>query len=141
MEESLRKLTEDEKQKVISVLNDFFSEYFHEEPCKSGYITEYDVLMKEKEEEFKLRFLEDNESSEIDIILKMCDEYLEEKENPQKKVFGAAFGLIMQYDMWLNECPFWPTNNPKLWKKWERLKKKKVKKEKNNNNGVRRSCT
>ena len=32
------------------------------------------------------------------------------------------------YDMWINECFFWPTNNPELWNKWDELKKIKVKK-------------
>jgi hypothetical protein len=34
------------------------------------------------------------------------------------------------YDMWLNECSFWPTNNPELWKEWDKLKEIKVKKNK-----------
>ena len=30
------------------------------------------------------------------------------------------------YDMFINECSFWPTNNPELWNKWGKLQKKKV---------------
>lgn len=121
----LMKLTEEQKDKIRNVIEDFSKEYFTNEPSNSKYITEYDLLMKRKEEEWKLSLLEDNESYQIEALLEMCDEYIEEKKNP--KGFGVDFGLIMMFDMWLNECSFWPTNNPKLWKEWEKLKKIKVK--------------
>jgi len=124
-EKIIRKLTEEERQKVNYVLNDFFSIY-KEEPSDPEYITEYDILMELKEDEFKLLFLNDNEPSRIDDIMEMCEKYIKEKEN-QEGFFGVEFGLIMEYDMWINECPFWPTNNPKLWKRWDKLKKIKVK--------------
>jgi len=121
-----RKLTNEEKQKVNYVLNDFF-DGIQEYPSDPKYITEYDILMEQKDNEFKLLFLKDNEPSKIDVIMDFCDQYIEEKKNPET-LFGVEFGLIVKYDMWINECSFWPTNNPELWEKWNKLKKKKVKK-------------
>ena len=124
MENSLRKLTEEERQKVIFVMNDFFEKNIPHEPSNPKYITEYDVLMKEKDEAFKQSFLKDNEPSEIASLMEICDNYI--KEENGEGFPATTFGLIMQYDMFINECPFWPTNNPKLWNKWAKLKKKKV---------------
>ena len=121
----LQKLTEEQKQKILSVLDDFSSIYFVDESPDAEYTTEYDILMKRKEEEWKLHFLEDNIPSEIDALLKMCDEYEEEKKTP--KIFGVEFGLIMNYDMWLNNSSVWPVMHNPEWKKWEKLKKRKIK--------------
>jgi hypothetical protein len=119
----MQKLTEEQKVKIIDFLNEvLFNE--EEEPSDPEYITEYDILMKNKEEEFKLYILN---SPNIESVIEMCDKHLEEKKNPQDKSFGSEFGLIMLYDMWINECSFWPTNNPELWDKWEKLKKIRVK--------------
>jgi len=118
-----RKLTDEEKEKIMYVLDHFIKTYLAEEPEDSEYVTEYDILIKKKEEEFKLSFLKDEIPSEINLLIERCDEYIEEEKNPNNKSFGAAFGFIMQYDMWINECSFWPTNNPELWKKWDELKK------------------
>ena len=115
----LRKLTNEEKQKVIFVVNDLFSEDIPEE------LTEYDLLMKQKLDEFTLKLLKDDEPSQIDSLLEMCEEYITEKKNEEASF--SAFGLLIMYDMWINECSFWPTNNPKLWKEWDELKKRKVK--------------
>ena len=49
---TIRKLTEEEKQKIIFVINDLLSEDIPEEP------TEYGVLMKQKLEEFTASFLQ-----------------------------------------------------------------------------------
>ena len=123
------KLTEEQKIKILSVINEvLFNE--PEEPSDPEYITEYDILMQKKEEEYKQYLLKDEESSQIEQLIEMCDEYLCEKENPQNRNFGSEFGLIMMYDMWINECSFWPTNNPELWDKWNELKKIKVKRKK-----------
>ena len=90
--------------------------------------------MKHKHEEFILELCKDNESDQIDAILEMCDDYISDDS-----FAGSGFGLIVMYDMWINECGFWPTNNPKLWKEWKKLKRKKINKEdmdlfrKNNN--------
>ena len=46
----LQKLTEEQKQKISSVLEDFSSIYFTDEFPDAEYITEYDILMKQKEE-------------------------------------------------------------------------------------------
>ena len=116
----IRKLTKEEEQKVIFVVNDLFSEEFPEDP------TEYDVLMKEKLDKFTLMLLNYDDPSEVDGLLETCEEYIDGMKNGTATF--AGFGLIMMYDMWINECSFWPTNNPKLWKEWEKLKKKKVKK-------------
>ena len=121
------KLTEEQKIKILSVINEvLFNE--PEEPSDPEYITEYDILMQKKEEEYKQYLLKDEESSQIEQLIEMCDEYLYEKENSKNRNFGSEFGLIMMYDMWINECSFWPTNNPELWNKWNELKKIKVKK-------------
>jgi hypothetical protein len=127
----MQKLTEEQKEKIISVVDEvLFSE--PEEPCDPEYVTEYDVLMKKKEEEFKLHLLKDDDSSNIESLIEFCDAYLEEKKDPENEdftsKFASKFTLIMMYDMWINECSFWPTNNPKLWKKWDKLKKIKVRK-------------
>jgi len=119
MENSIRKLTDEEQRKVIFVMNDFFEKYILRESCNSKYITEYDVLMKEKNEAFKQSFFKDNTPSEIDSLMETCDDYI--NDEPFK-----AFGLIIMYDMFINECSFWPTNNPKLWNKLGKLKRKKV---------------
>ena len=50
MEKSLRKLTEDEIQKITSVLNEFFLAYPSVEPSEDEYITEYDIFMKKKKQ-------------------------------------------------------------------------------------------
>ena len=126
-----RKLTDDERAKVTYVLDHFIKTYLIEEPEDLDYITEFDILMKKKKEYFKLRFLKDEIPSEINSLIERCDEYMEEEKNPNNKSFGAAFGFIMQYDMWINKCPFWPTNNPELWKRWDKLKKIKVRKRDN----------
>jgi predicted house-cleaning noncanonical NTP pyrophosphatase (MazG superfamily) len=111
----IRKLTEEEKQKIIFVINDLLSDDIPEEP------TEYDVLMKQKLEEFTAVYLKDNEPSQIEALLEICDNHIK-GEN------FSCFGLIMAYDMWINESAVWPVmHNPK-WKEWEKLKKKKVKK-------------
>ena len=117
------KLTEEQKQKIISVLNDLLFD-IPEEPVDPEYITEYDMLMEKKEEEFKLRFLQDD-YPDRETLIEVCDDYLNGNT-------WSGFGLVMLYDMWINECPFWPTNNPELWNKWEGLKKIKIKKRENN---------
>ena len=57
MESTLRKLTDEERQKVTFVMNDFFEKYILQESSDPKYITEYDVLMKEKNEAYKQTFL------------------------------------------------------------------------------------
>jgi hypothetical protein len=121
----LKKLTEEQKQIIINVINDFSAEYFSDDSAESEYITEYDILMKEKQEEFKLHLLEDDEPSQIDALMEMCEEYLEEKKTKGSPF--SAFGFIMMYDMWLNKSACWPVYNPELWEEWNKLKEKKVK--------------
>ena len=132
----LPKLTEEQKLKISSVLDDFSSIYFVDEFPDAEYITEYDILMKQKEEEWKLHYLQDNTSSEIDAILELCDKYMENKKNPKSiGSFLVEFSFIVNYDIWLNESCGWPVmHNPK-WKEWEKLKKIKVKRKNNNNEG------
>jgi hypothetical protein len=85
----LQELTEEQKQKILKVLNNIFSEYHTEESSDSEYITEYDILMKQKEEEFKLYCLQNNN---ITSLIKICDTILEEK--PRKSSFW--------FRIWLN---------------------------------------
>ncbi|MDR0410950.1 MAG: hypothetical protein LBH75_03120 [Treponema sp.] len=115
----LRKLTDEEKQKITFVINDLLSEDLPEEP------TEYDVLMKQKIEEFTSDLLKDDEPSQIDTLLEMCREYLEENE----KGSFSGFGLIVMYDMWLNKSSIWPVLYNPEWEEWSKLKEKKVKME------------
>ena len=76
--------------------------------------------MKQKLEEFIAIHLKDNEPSQIESLLEMCDEHIKGKS-------PSGLGLVMAYDMWINESPVWPVlYNPK-WKEWEKLKKKKAK--------------
>ena len=110
---TIRKLTEEEKQKIIFVINDLLS---HDIPKKP---TEYDVLMKQKLEEFTAIYLKDDEPSRIESLLEICDDHI-------KGEGFSGLGLIMAYDMWINESAVFPTApNPK-WKEWEKLKKKRV---------------
>ena len=110
---TIRKLTEEEKQKIIFVINDLLSEDSTEE------LTEYDVLMKQKLEEFTAIYLKDDEPSQIESLLKMCDDHI--------KGGLSGLGILWSYDMWINESNVFPTvPNPK-WEAWEKLKKKKVK--------------
>ena len=129
MEKMVRKLTEEEKQKIMNVIDDFSAEYFIDEFPESEYITEYDVLMKEKEEEWKLSLLKDNEPSQIEALLEICEQYIEEKKNP--KSFGIEFGLIMMYDMWLNKSNVWPVMHNPEWEEWNKLKEKKIERKEN----------
>ena len=117
-QKELRKLTELEKQKIKYVINDLLYEDILEEP------TEYDVLMRKKNIEFSNDLCKDNDPYEIEGLMEMCNEYI----NDNVSFAGSGFGIIVMYDMWINECSFWPTNNPKLWKEWDKLKKKKVNK-------------
>jgi hypothetical protein len=124
----LQKLTEEQKQKILYVFHNFASEYFPDENPDSEYITEYDILMKQKEEEFKNHLLEDNEPSQIEALLEMCDEYIKDKETHESPF--SAFGFIVMYDMWLNKSPVWPVPFNPEWEEWNKLKDKKVKRKK-----------
>jgi len=132
-ERELQKLTVEQKKKIMDVLDDFSSIYFVDEFPDAEYITEYDILMKQKEEEWKLSFLEDNTPSGIENLLTMCDEYMENKKKPPESFesFGAEFVLIMMYDMWLNNSGVWPVMHNPEWEEWEKLKEKKVKRKDN----------
>jgi len=126
MEESMRELTEEERRKILFVMNDFFEKYVPEESSDSMYITEYDILMKEKNEAFKMDFLKDNYPSEIDSLMEICENYI--KEENGEGFPTTSLVLIMMYDMWVNESRVWPVMyNPK-WDEWDKLKKKKVRK-------------
>jgi len=112
--ENLRKLTDEEKQKVLLVVNDLIPQNMPEE------LTEYDVLMEQKRQEFISLLLRDNEHSEIEALLNMCEKY----------IHGDTFntlGLIMKYDMWINNSAVWPVMHNPEWEEWEKLKEKKVK--------------
>ena len=112
--ETLRKLTEEEKMKITLMMNDLLSEDFPDEP------TEYDVLMKQKLEEFIAIYLKDDEPSKIEKLLETSEKYIN-----GDTIYGLGF--IMAYDMWINESPTFPTQpNPK-WEEWEKLKDKKIK--------------
>lgn len=117
----LRKLTEEEKQKIKFVVNDVLSEDLPEEP------TEYDVLMKQKQKEFILNLLKDDEPEQIDALLEMCEEYIK-KDGTAFPGFGSTLALMAMYDMWLNNSLLWPVGHNPEWEEWEKLKEKKVKK-------------
>jgi hypothetical protein len=121
----LQKLTEEQKQKILYVFHDFSSKYFSDENPDAEYITEYDILMKQKEEEFKNYLLEENEASQIEALLEMCDKYIKEMEIGEEPF--SAFGFIIMYDMWLNKSPIWPVPFNPEWEKWNKLKDKKIK--------------
>jgi hypothetical protein len=118
---ALRKLNDEEKQKVTFVLNDLLSEDIPEEQ------TEYDVLMKQKLEEFISSCLKDDEPEQIEALLEMCENHLNENKNGEGSFSG--FGLIVMYDMWLNKSGVWPVGYNPEWEEWNKLKEKKVKKE------------
>jgi len=126
MEKLLRKLTEDEKQKIIYTMNDYFAKYSLDESSESEYITEYDILMRKKEEEFKLHLLNDNEPYEIDALMEMCEDYINNMENPKEKALCALTFSIM-YDMWINNSFVWSVMHSPEWEEWNNLKDKKVK--------------
>jgi hypothetical protein len=101
--EKLQKLTEEEKQQILYVFNDLG--IFSDEDSDSEYITEYDILMKQKHEEFKNYLLEDNTPDNIQSLLEMCDDYIKDKETHEGPF--SALALVSMYDMWLNESPMW----------------------------------
>jgi len=123
METSLRKLTEEEKQKIIYVYNDFFNECLPDETPESEYITEYDVLMKKKQEEYIQVLLETDEPDQIEALLETCDDYIIEKDESGLSVFV----MMMGYDMWLHKSPVWPVKHNPEQEKWDKLKEKKIK--------------
>jgi hypothetical protein len=115
LKSKLSKLRKLRNIQTLFVVNALLSEDLPEEP------TEYDVLMKQKLEEFTSELLQKEEPAQVKADLKMCKEYIHGEP-------FAGFGLIVWYDMWLNESPGWPVmHNPK-WEEWEKLKAKKVKK-------------
>ena len=110
--ENLRKLTDEEKQKITFVINELIYEDLPEEPTK------YDVLMYQKVEEFKSIMLQDDTPEAIEALLRSCNEYINDVDN---NTF-AGFGFIVTFDMWLNKSPCWPVcHNPEL-DEWEKLK-------------------
>jgi len=124
----LQKLTEEQKEKIMKVLNDFSKEYFVDEFPDAEYITEYDILMKQKEDEWKLSLLEDSEPDQIEALLEFCDKYMEGKKNPKSiESFSSEFVFIVMYDMWLNKSCVWPVMHNPEWDEWDKLKDKKVK--------------
>lgn len=126
--EELQKLTEEEKQKVIYVLDDFFSES-SDESSDSEYITEYDILMEQKNEEFKNFLLEDNTPEQIEALLELCDKYIKERKETKEYPL-TAFAFTIMYDMWLNKSGIWPVPFNPEWENWKKLRDKKVKRKK-----------
>ena len=124
MENVLRKLTEEEKQKITYVLNDIFNEDLPDESSEDEYTTEYDILMKKKEEEFKLSLLQDNDSHQIEVLLDLCEKYIKRKAEPDGVTFSVEFTFLVIYDMWLNKSPGWPVMHNPEWENWNKLKEK-----------------
>ena len=121
-----QKLTEDQKLTVLNVLDEFFMEFFPDLKKESKDLTEYDLLMKRKKEKFKKFLVQDDEPDQLNYIMEVCENIQEEMNIPDNNDFSSRFSLLIMYEMWLNECSFWPVSNPDLWKKWEKLKKIKV---------------
>lgn len=46
----------------------------------------------------------------------------------RKKNDFAGFGLVMKFDMWLNDSLAWPVGYNPEWEEWDKLKEKKVEK-------------
>ena len=116
----LRKLTEEEKKKITLVFNDMFFKDFPDEP------TEFDNLWKQSLEEFiAIIYPEEDEPSEIENLLEMCEKYI---NGDKISTLNFQLGFAMAYDLWSrNESPTFPTRpNPK-WEKWEKLKDKIMK--------------
>ena len=111
MKKLLRKLTEEEKQRIAYVVNDLLAEDLPETPNK------YDLFMKEKLDEFTSLLLQDNIVSEIEALLELCEDYIRDEGNS----FGGL-GLIMMYDMWLNKSSVWPVPYNPEWEEWDKLK-------------------
>ena len=89
--------------------------------------TEYDVFILQKLEEFTSELLEDNTSYEVEALLRMCDDYINEKKNHTGDFCGSGFGIIMLWDMWINKSAVWPISrhNPE-WDEWDKLKTKRI---------------
>ena len=111
---ALRKLTDEEKQKVTLVVTEVLSEDLPVEQ------TEYDVLMKEKLDEFISCLLADDEPEQVGALLEMCEDYLANNGN------FSGFGIIVMYDMWINKSAIWPVGPNQEWEEWEKLKKIKA---------------
>ena len=117
----LRKLTEEEREKVIRVVNDFLSEEPPEE------LSELNVLMDKKKEEFTLHLLKDNEPEQIEALMELTNEYIENKD--RNGSFAVHFSWAVMYDMWLNKSHVWPVPNNPEWEEWDKLEKIKIKME------------
>jgi hypothetical protein len=122
---TLKKLTEEQKQEITSVLNEIFPPFSSEDSSDSEYVTEYDILMEQKREAFKLQLLEDDEPLQIDALLEMCEGYLKAKDDGN--TFPAVFAFTIMYDMWLNKSAVWPVMHNPEWEEWKKLKDIKVK--------------
>jgi hypothetical protein len=99
----IRKLTDEEKQKVIYFVNDVLPASLIDNPAAP---TAEDIAMKQKIEEFTTHLLKENEPQEIESLLDLCNTYTEDKKT--KKPFSADFALIVLFDMWYNKTPIWP---------------------------------
>ena len=118
---ALRKLSEEEKEKITFVVNDFFGKIFYDSPDPE-YITEFDIFMKEKLEEFKLSLLKDNEPLQIEALMYLCEDHIKE---------GPGLSFLIWWEMWLNKSLSWPVRHNPEWEEWEKLKDKKVRRKDN----------
>ena len=99
--ETFKKLTEEEKQKVISVINELLFEELPNDPAED------DVFYNQKIEEFTMYLTEDNEPCQIEALLNMCDNYIAKKGERNEKI-ASHLAFAIMFDMWLNKSAVWP---------------------------------
>ena len=126
----MQKLTDEQKQKVICLFDAFASEYLidEDEDPDSEYTTEYALLMKQKDEEFKNYLLEDREPSEIKKLLTLYDEYMDACMKEDPFYICRPSELMSWWFSWLHKSPVPSVFYDLEWK--ELLKDKKVKRKK-----------
>ena len=114
-----QKLTEEEKEKIAFVVNDFLAEVYKlpEDP------TEFDVLMRKKVEEFKESLFEDDDPHQVEALVELTNSYIDTNGGGLDKLAWTAM-----FDMWANNSPMWPVPHNPEWEEWEKLKEIKVNK-------------
>jgi len=112
-----RKPTEEEKEKIAFVVNDFLAEVYKlpEEP------TEYDVLIRKKVDEFKESLFEEDEPYQVEALVELSNSYIDTNGGGLDKLVWTAM-----FDMWVNKSPVWPVPPNPEWKEWEKLKEIKA---------------
>lgn len=103
MDKTIRSLTEEEKQKVIFVIDDFFNKEIPDVPAEYT-----DLYMVENTEEFKSYLMEDTEPEQIEALMEILDDYINNRDLKNSGSIASSLSLCVMYDMWVNKSAVWP---------------------------------